>query len=96
MSKQWPDLKKEMDNIQVPLEKLDKIIKNVAPSIKKKKSKLKIVSYTAVAAAVALFIFVGSASVSPAMAKIASHVPLIGTFFNDVQDEGLQIAGQKD
>lgn len=95
MSKQWPDLKKEMDNIQVPLEKLDKIIKNTAPQLKKKKSKLKIVSYTAGAAAVALFIFVGSASVSPAMAKIASHVPLIGTFFNDVQDEGLQIAGQK-
>lgn len=95
MSKQWPDLKKEMDNIQVPLEKLDKIIKNAAPPMKKKKSKLKIVSYTAGAAAVALFIFVGSASVSPTMAKIASHVPLIGTFFNDVQDEGLQIAGQK-
>lgn len=95
MSKQWPDLKKEMDNIQVPLEKLDKIIQNTAPPMKKKKSKLKIVSYTAGAAAVALFIFVGSASVSPAMAKIASHVPLIGTFFNDVQDEGLQIAGQK-
>ena len=39
--------------------------------------------------------FIGSASISPAMAKIASHIPIIGTFFNDVNDEGLRIVGQK-
>lgn len=95
MSKQWPDLKKEMDKIHVPLEKLDTIIKNTVQPVKKKRSMIKIVSYSAVGAAVALSVFIGTASVSPAMAKIASQVPLIGTFFNDVQDEGLQIAGQK-
>ncbi len=36
MSKQWPDLKKEMDKIHVPLEKLDTIIKNTVQPVKRK------------------------------------------------------------
>lgn len=95
MSKQWPDLKKEMDKISVPMDKLDSIISNTIKSNKKKKSIKKMTFYFVSAAILIIGVFISTASVSPAMAKIAAQVPIIGTFFNDVQDEGLKIAGQK-
>ncbi|QUG42307.1 DUF4179 domain-containing protein [Psychrobacillus sp. INOP01] len=95
MSKQWPDLKKEMDKISVPLDKLDSIISNTLKPTKKKKSIKRMTFYFVSAAILIIGIFISTASVSPAMAKIAAQVPIIGAFFNDVQDEGLKIAGQK-
>lgn len=91
---QWPDLKKEMDKVSVPMDKLDSIIANTINENRKKKSKKKVVFYSLSAAVLGLGVFIGSASVSPAMAKIASNIPIIGTFFNDSLDEGLRIAGK--
>ena len=95
MSKQWPNLKREMDKISVPMDKLDSIITNTINENRVKKSKKKIALDSLSAAVIGFGIFIASASISPAMAKVASHIPIIGTFFNDVNDEGLRIAGQK-
>lgn len=90
---QWPDLKKEMDKIEVPTE-LSAIIANTVNERRMKKSKKKVAFYFLSAALLGFSLFIGSASVSPAMAKIASTIPIIGTFFNDSMDEGLRIAGE--
>lgn len=95
MNSQWPDFKKEMDKISVPIDKLDSIITDTINENRVKKSKKKIALYSLSAAVIGFGLFIGSASISPAMAKIASHIPIIGTFFNDVNDEGLRIVGQK-
>ncbi|KAB2334882.1 DUF4179 domain-containing protein [Cytobacillus depressus] len=95
MSSQWPDLKKEMDNISVPMDKLDSIITNTIKENRIKKSKKKMALYSLGTAVAAFGLFIGSASVSPTMAKIASNIPIIGTFFNDAWDEGLRIAGKQ-
>ncbi|MEK5036421.1 DUF4179 domain-containing protein [Sporosarcina sp. FSL K6-3457] len=91
---QWPDLKKEMDRIEVPTE-LSAIITNTVNENRAKKSKKKVAFYFLSAAILGFGLFIGSASISPAMAKIASTIPIIGTFFNDSMDEGLKIAGKK-
>ncbi|WP_017753996.1 DUF4179 domain-containing protein [Calidifontibacillus oryziterrae] len=95
MNSEFPNFKKEIDKITVPTEKLDQIIINTLSSSKPKKSKLKITVYACSAAVIGFGLFIGSAMISPAMAKVASHLPIVGTFFNDIGDEGLQIAGQK-
>lgn len=95
MSSQFPDIKNEMDQIPVPIEKLDNIIAQTVSGTKIKKPKKRIVWYTMTAAVVGFSLFIGSAMVSPAMAKVAANIPVVGNFFNDVGDEGLQIAGQK-
>lgn len=95
MSNQWPDLKKEMEKIPVPMDKLDSIIVNTANEKGMRRSKKKIAFYSLSAAVLGFGLFIGSATISPTMAKVASQIPIIGTFFNDVDDEGLRIAGQK-
>jgi hypothetical protein len=95
MSSQFPDLKNEFDQIPVPMEKLDAIIANTVNETKVKKPKKRNALYSVSAAFVGFGLFIGSAMVSPAMAKVASNIPVVGAFFNDVGDEGLKIAGQK-
>ena len=95
MNKQIPEFKNEIDKIIVPTEKLDLIIANTIKENKVKKPKRRIALYSISAAVLGIALFIGSAIASPAMAKVASHIPLIGTFFNDSNDEGLRIAGQK-
>lgn len=95
MSSQFPEFKNEMDKISVPTEKLDRIIENTVKENRGKKSKKKIAFYSVSAAVVGFGLFMGSAMLSPAMAKVASHIPVVGTFFNNAGDEGLRIAGQK-
>ncbi|CAM3807494.1 DUF4179 domain-containing protein [Mesobacillus thioparans] len=95
MSSQFPNVKNEMDQISVPVEKLDNIIAQTVSGTKVKKPKKRIVWYSMSAAVVGFGLFIGSAMVSPAMAKVAANIPIVSTFFNDVGDEGLKIAGQK-
>lgn len=95
MSSQFPDLKNELDQIYVPVQKLDTIIAETVSETKVKKPKKRIVMYSMSAAVVGFGLFIGSAMVSPVMAKVASNIPVVGTFFNDVGDDGLKIAGQK-
>lgn len=95
MNNEFPEFQKEMDKIQVPMEKLDMIIENTIKENKIKKPLRKKIIYSLSAAAVGFGLFMGSAIVSPTMAKVASNIPLVGNFFNDSKDEGLRIAGQK-
>ncbi|HHW35733.1 MAG TPA: DUF4179 domain-containing protein [Bacillales bacterium] len=95
MNSQFPDFKNDMDKIPVPTEKLDTIILNTIYENRNKKSKKKIAFYSLSAAVVGFGLFIGSASYSPTLAKIASNIPIIGTFFNNANDEGLRIAGKK-
>ncbi|WP_214484830.1 DUF4179 domain-containing protein [Bacillus sp. SM2101] len=96
MSSQWPDIKKAMDKIPVPMDKLDTITVNtIKENPSKKNSKKKKALYMFSAAVITFGLFIGSASISPTMAKIASQVPIIGNFFNEFNDEGLRIAGEK-
>ncbi|MDF2066542.1 DUF4179 domain-containing protein [Bacillus sp. Cr_A10] len=95
MDNQQPDFKREFDKISVPLDKLDSIITNTINENQVKKSKRKIGFYSLSAAVLGFGLFITSASISPVMAQIASQIPIIGTFFNEVSDEGLRIAGQK-
>ena len=95
MSNQFPDLKNEMDNIKVPVDQLDDIIaKTVHGTTAKKPFRRKVLNTIGTAAA-GFALFIGSAMVSPSMAKMASGIPLVGTFFNHIGDEGLRIAGEK-
>lgn len=95
MSNQFPDLKSEIDQISVPVDKLDAIIAQTVSETKTKKPKKRVVLYAMTAAAAGFGLFIGSAMVSPALAKVAANIPVVSTFFNDVGDEGLKIAGQK-
>lgn len=91
MNDKIPGFKEEIDEIHVPIDKLDAIISTTVQQNKPKRMipmRKKLV-YTASAAAIAFGLLVGSASVSPVMANIVSHIPLIGSIFSDSDDRGL-------
>ncbi|WP_010676668.1 DUF4179 domain-containing protein [Bacillus timonensis] len=95
MSKHFPEFHRELENIPVPIEKLDSIIQQTISETRKQKPKRKKFVLTTIGTVAAgFFLFIGSATLSPAMAKVASEIPLVGTFFNESNDEGLQIAGR--
>ncbi|MFS0821880.1 DUF4179 domain-containing protein [Bacillus sp. 1P02SD] len=95
MSKHYPEFNKELENIHVPVEKLDRIIQQTINDNRKQKPRRKKVVLTTIGSVAAAFIlFLGSATFSPTLAKVASEIPLVGTFFNESNDEGLQIAGK--
>lgn len=93
MNKESSDIKKAIDDMKVPTEKLDESIemamKRGKASRKIRKSKWKPIIGAAV---VAGCLFVGSAFVSPAMAKVLSSIPLIGSIFESAGDKGLKKA----
>ncbi|WP_042346235.1 DUF4179 domain-containing protein [Bacillus massiliigorillae] len=97
MNKEFTQFKKEIDQMYVPIEKLDQIIadtimKNDSKQIKQKKNYLK---RGLGAALVACSLAIGSAYVSPTMAKVVSHIPLIGHYFN-ADDKGLKMIAEHD
>nr|WP_304216467.1 DUF4179 domain-containing protein [Fredinandcohnia onubensis] len=95
MSKHFPEFNKELENIHVPVEKLDTIIQQTINENRKQKPRRKKMVLTTIGSVAAAFIlFLGSATLSPTLAKVASEIPLVGTFFNESGDEGLQIAGK--
>ncbi|MEH7225328.1 DUF4179 domain-containing protein [Bacillus sp. JJ1566] len=95
MNKHFPEFNKELENIHVPVEKLDRIIQQTINEHHKQKPRRKKIILTTIGSVAAAFIlFLGSATFSPTLAKVASEIPLVGTFFNESGDEGLQIAGK--
>ncbi|RFB13485.1 DUF4179 domain-containing protein [Bacillus sp. HNG] len=95
MSKHYPEFNKELEKIHVPVEKLDRIIlQTINENNKQKPRRKKIILTTIGSVAAAFILFLGSATFSPTLAKVASEIPLVGTFFNESSDEGLQIAGK--
>lgn len=90
--------KQELKNrILTDIENLESQERNKHPILLtriKKGSVIRKLAYSSIALVILFSLFIGLAS-SPAMAKVASHIPIIGTFFNDASDEGLKIAGKK-
>jgi hypothetical protein len=92
MTDKIPSFKEEIDDIHVPVDKLDAIILNtVQGSISRKKRSIRNKLYYSAAAAVAAFgLLIGSAIVSPVMANIVSQIPIIGSIFSQSGEHGLE------
>ncbi|MCM3713841.1 DUF4179 domain-containing protein [Halalkalibacter oceani] len=107
MTSEPRSFKETLDQIQVPVDKLDAIIEKTVDEAEpiRKKSRKHLWLYSAGAAVFAGVLLIGSASVSPAMANVVSQIPLIGSIFTEIGDDGLkkvseqglsQVVGQSD
>ena len=91
MTDKMRSFKEEIDHIHVPVDKLDAIILNTVQGVPKRKSTiLNKMLYSAGAAVVVFGLLLSSATISPVMAKIVSHIPIIGTIFSESGDRGLE------
>ena len=92
MTDKIPSFKDEINNIQVPTDKLDAIISNTVQSSAPKRNGgfRKKVLYSMGAAVVAFGLLVGSATVSPVMATFVSHIPVVGSIFSESGERGLE------
>ncbi|WLD94298.1 DUF4030 domain-containing protein [Alkalihalobacillus sp. AL-G] len=81
------NVKKEVDKIKIPEDKLDQTIEHGLKRGNKSQRGLgKKVLYTCSAAVLLFSILIGSAFVSPAMAKIVSKIPYLGQIFESKDD----------
>ncbi|WP_110927690.1 DUF4030 domain-containing protein [Bacillus massiliglaciei] len=81
------NVKKEVDKIKIPEDKLDQAIEHGLKRGKKSQRGLsKKVLYTCSAAVLLFSLLIGSAFVSPAMAKIVSKIPYLGQIFESKDD----------
>jgi hypothetical protein len=92
MTDKIPSFKEEIDDIHVPIDKLDAIIlKTVQGNVPRKKRSIRKKLLYSVAAAIAAFgLLIGSATVSPVMATIVSQIPIIGSIFSTSGEHGLE------
>ena len=92
MTDKIPSFKEEIDEIHVPIDKLDAIIlKTVQENNPPKKQSIrKKLLYSTAAAVVAIGLLIGSATVSPVMATIVSQIPIIGSIFSTSGEHGLE------
>ncbi|MEQ6354813.1 DUF4179 domain-containing protein [Lysinibacillus sp. M3] len=85
------NIKEAINNIDVPLEKLDQAIEKGMRSEMKKSKKGWRTAIVSIVASVVLIL--GSGFISPQMANVLADMPLFGFMYNIVeQDEGLQMA----
>ena len=91
MNDKISSFKREVDEIQVPVEKLDAIIENVLDGEMPKRKGIvwRRMAIGTSAAVLSLGILVGSTAISPAMANFVSQIPLIGSIFSQSDDKGL-------
>ena len=92
MTDKIPSFKEEIDDIQVPIDKLDAIILNtVQASVPKRKRSIQKKILYGVAAAIAAFgLLIGSATISPVMANFVSQIPVVGSIFSESGERGLE------
>ena len=92
MTDKIPSFKEEIDDIHVPIDKLDTIILNTvqASAPKRKRSIRKKVLYGVGAAVAAFGLLVGSATISPVMANFVSQIPVVGSIFGESGERGLE------
>jgi len=96
MNDQLPEIKKAIESIEIPQDKLDESI-NLAIKRGNRariKPRRRILSFVSVAV-VAFSLLIGSAFISPAMAKVLSTIPGVNTVFEFAGDRGLKIASEK-
>ncbi|WP_144512460.1 DUF4179 domain-containing protein [Bacillus sp. FJAT-22090] len=87
------DIKKSIDSIQVPRQKLDAAIKkglNVSQKQIKPRRKKVVMLILSCAATFGLLISLGF--ISPTMASVLARVPLLDSIFTSVGDKGLRVA----
>lgn len=89
--------KNELDEIPVPMEKLDAIIsKTVQGAARNRKHYVrKKVLYGSGAAVLAVGLLLGSSAVSPAMASFVAKIPIVGSIFSQSGDIGLKQASEQ-
>lgn len=89
--------KEEINNIPIPIEKLDEIILNTfqGDKYKRKKFTQKKMLYSISAVAVSFILLASSATISPVMANIVSKIPIIGTIFSESGDQGLELVNEQ-
>lgn len=96
MNNDFPEVKKTIEKIEVPYDKLDQTIDT---AIKKGKDKRVIPKKrfprVVAVASLAVCVVISSAFVSPAAAKMLSSIPLLNSVFEFAGDRGLQIASQR-
>lgn len=94
MTDKIPMFKEEIDDIPVPVDKLDAIIAKTVQeqeSAQKRKQSIGKKLMLSVGAAVAtIALLIGSATVSPVMANIVSQIPVLGSIFSESGDRGLK------
>lgn len=94
MTDKTSNFKEEIDHIPVPVDKLDAIIAQTVQeqdSVQKRKPSIRKKLMLSIGAAVAtLALIIGSATVSPVMASIVSHIPVLGSIFSESGDRGLE------
>ncbi|MEH6945234.1 DUF4179 domain-containing protein [Bacillus sp. JJ722] len=97
MNKDFPQMKKEIDQIPVPIEKLDQIIADTITlhGTNQKKINKSYIKRGLCVAVVACIVLIGSAYISPTMASLVAHIPIIGHYFNG-NDKGLQAISEHD
>lgn len=92
MTEKIRSFKEEIDNIHVPIDKLDAIISKTVQGnvLKRRKFNRKKILTSVSAVAVAFVLVVSSSTFSPVMANIVSKIPIIGTVFSESGDLGLE------
>ncbi len=86
MNNDFPNFKKDIDQIEVPEEKLNTAVNSAIKRGKKKKWSFgKKVTYLSGAAVIVFCLLIGSSFVSPAMAKVMSNVPLVSEILQSME-----------
>lgn len=96
MNNKSPEIKKAIESIEIPENKLDNAINLAIKKGNKERVKPRKKRYSFIGvAALAFCLIIGSAFVSPAMAKVLSSIPGFTTVFEFAGDRGLKIASEK-
>lgn len=89
MDKDLGHWENQIDQIEIPYQKIDDIIHFAivkGRDTRKKKNRWKMISYIASAAVLMLGLTISSAYISPAMASVLEKVPVLGTIINKMSD----------
>ena len=87
------DIKKSIDSIPVPFQKLDATIEEgLRASQKQVTPKRKKVMTLLLSSAAIFGLIIGSGFISPTMANVLAKIPILDSIFTSVGDKGLQVA----
>jgi hypothetical protein len=96
MNNQFNDIKNAIEEIHIPLDKLNKTIELGVKRGKANRIKSKERLYPMLGvASITTFFVIGSAFVSPVMANVLSNIPGFKSVFEFAGDNGLEIASKK-
>ncbi|KWX73469.1 DUF4179 domain-containing protein [Paenibacillus jilunlii] len=102
-SRKMEDIRQMVQNHEMPVESFsDLIMKRIGEENMEKRASAKrggrFLKKTLVATSTAAVLgagIIGSGFVSPVMADTLKQIPIVGNIFKDIEDKGLQVAGEK-